>query len=666
MLLVALFLARYSWETPFNIGDQADPDASQNWTIPGLSDAERSLYDVRALIAAPASTQDQRILVIVYNDQTLIKARKRSPLDRGILAKTLRNIDAMGAKAIGIDMLFDQEQDEDADLVAALRGMKTPTFVGYAAVKDVRYEENIIYEQQQFLDGFMDRLKGSNARPASIRLDNANGITRNWPPMDSSLPQALSRAMVGVDQPALASRFDSYVGAMRYHRPSLDSASVKQPIYTYVPIDLFTDPALAANFADQVRGRYVLIGGDIVDTDRLNTTLTSATGEPPPPGIEGHAEMIAQMLDGKMPQRLPGWVLTVLAVFVIAAAAMTSLLEVGFLRLLPFVLLQLLVFGGLPFLIEMKGMDSQFVPAVGWALGWIVAFSAVGSAARASGAVQRNFAQSALGKYLPRDIAKQIIDNPELLSLHGTNEHLYILFSDLEGFTQMSSQIQPEKVAVLLNDYLDSLSQVVLDHGGVIDKYVGDAIVAFWGAPIARPDDGEKAARAGLALHLAGEDFRVRHSGEEGVPPIGKTRVGLHYGDAVVGNFGGEGRIQYTALGDAMNTASRLESANKSLDSGVMASREFAERSGLDWWRPMGRVKLRGRDKPVELFEPAPDFPADDRAALSEALDMLDSNKPEAVRRITVLAGKHLADKALQNLLLRLGKITKDGVYVLG
>ena len=137
-----------------------------------------------------------------------------------------------------------------------------------------------------------------------------------------------------------------------------------------------------------------------------------------------------------------------------------------------------------------------------------------------------------------------------------------------------------------------------VDHGGVIDKFVGDAVVAFWGAPIARPDDGARAAKCGYAIWQAGEKFR--NSIEPGLPPVGKTRVGLHFGEAVVGNFGGDNRIQYTALGDSMNTAARLEAANKALDSGVMASREFVERSGLDFWRPMGRVLLRGRDAPLE------------------------------------------------------------------
>ena len=261
-------------------------------------------------------------------------------------------------------------------------------------------------------------------------------------------------------------------------------------------------------------------------------------------------------------------------------------------------------------------------------------------------------------------MAEEIIEHPERLALHGEKKEIFVLFSDLEGFTKMSHAIEPEMVAKLLNRYLEMLSQVVLDHGGVIDKFVGDAVVAFWGAPIARPADGTRAARAGYAIWQAGEEFR--RTVDAGLPPIGKTRVGLHFGEAVVGNFGGENRIQYTALGDSMNTAARLEAANKALHSSVMASREFAERSGLDWWRPMGRVVLRGRLKPVDLFEPAPDFPPEQRAELSRAMTLIEQDRPAALKIIRELAEKHPSDTALANLRERTERLPDDGAFVLG
>lgn len=653
LLIAALLLARFSWSYPATGGEER--------TTPITGQAEQALYDVRSFIFAPQVTQDERILLIVYNDQTLINARKRSPLDRGLLATTLRNIDSLGAKAIGIDILFDQPQDEDEDLIETLRAMKTPVSVAYAETGVNSFD--IRYEQQQYLEQFLARLEGSNAHPASIALDNAFGVTRRWPNSYAHLPPVLGRAMLDASGQA-AKTLTGYEGAIRYRRPALDAESDTTPTYASFPIDNFADPELAAAFGSIVQGRYVLIGGDIVDYDRVATPITEVTGDMRPPGIAVHAEMIAQMLDDERLPQVPPAMLWVAALLIVGCSAMTGLIEMRSLRVYPLLAAQFAAVAGLPFLLHWRGVDTLGLPAAGWILGWALAFAAVTSAARASGAVQRRFAQGALGKYLPQEMAAEIIERPELLNLHGEKKELFVLFSDLEGFTKMSHALPPETVARLVNQYLDALSQVVLDHGGVIDKFVGDAVVAFWGAPIAKPDDGERAARAGYAVWQAGETFR--RSVEEGIPPIGKTRVGLHWGEAVVGNFGGASRIQYTALGDSMNTAARLEAANKALDTSVMASREFAERSGLDWWRRMGRVVLRGRNKPVELFEPAPDFPADDKSALDRAVALIDTDLEAAISLITDLAKRHPGDAGLVNLLERTRNLGPNKAYPLG
>lgn len=647
LLLAAIGIARFSWE------------------LPGLGDAERSLFDLRTTLLAGRVQQDERIALVVYNDQTLINARKRSPLDRGLLANALRNLDAMGAKAIGIDILFDQPQDEDEELIAALRAMKTPTFVAYAAQETT--ENDIVYEQQAFLEDFLARLEGSNAKPASIILDNNFGVTRNWPKLEPGMPPTLGRAMLeGGGDGALT--MAGYEGAIRYR----DQAFADEDVFTSLPIDTFVNPDIIPALRPVIEGRYVLIGGDIIDFDRVETPFTSwlPTTEDVdvddilPPGIAIHAEMIAQMLDGaRLPKPLP-ITLWALAIAVVAGAALTAMLELRSWRLYPVLAVQATLMIGLPFLLHARGIDTYGLPAAGWLLGWTVAFTAVTAAARASTAVQRQFAEGALGKYLPREMAQEIIEHPERLALHGEKKDIFVLFSDLEGFTKMSHALQPEMVAKLLNRYLDMLSQVVLDHGGVIDKFVGDAVVAFWGAPIARPDDGARAAKAGYAIWQAGEAFRK--SVDPGLPPIGKTRVGLHWGEAVIGNFGGKSRIQYTALGDSMNTAARLEAANKALYSSVMASRELAERSGLDWWRPMGRVVLRGRSKPVDLFEPAPDFPAEDRAALYQAMILVEKDRAAALEVIRAVADRHPDDAALANLVERTERLTTNHAFILG
>lgn len=639
-----------------------------SWHLPVTANAERALYDARLYVEASwrAVDQDPRVVMVVFDDQTLIKARKRSPLDRGILAQALRNLDALGPKAIGIDILFDQPQDEDDELVATLRAMKTPVSVGYANV--ATNQGDIEWEQQQFLDGFMARLKGSRAVPGSVRLDEVYGVTRRFSSIEPGLPPMLGRSMLASSGHADRT-LPGYEGSIRYRLNKFQG----EPVAPSLQIDNFLDDGLMAVpqarelLRQQIAERYVLIGGDIVDNDRVATPLSETMDSVEPPGLQIHAEMIQQMLDGAAlasPSPLARWSLTFLVVLM---AVLTGLLEWGSWRVYALVALQFALILGIPVFLQFSGSDTYGLPAFGWIVAWIVSFAAVTSAARAAGAAERNFAQGALGKYLPREMAEEIIEHPELLSLHGEKKELFVLFSDLEGFTRMSHAMSPEMVARVLNRYLDVLSQVVLDHGGVIDKFVGDAVVAFWGAPIPRLDDGQRAARAGYAVWQAGEAFRDEVAALlPDLPRIGKTRVGLHWGEAVVGNFGGQRRIQYTALGDSMNTAARLEAASKTLDSAVMASSEFADRSGIDWWRAMGRVQLRGRAKPVDLMEPAPGFPDADRDRLARAARFVDEDIAAAVALVADVAARYPDDSALQNLLKRTRHLEEGGFYVLG
>ncbi|MBL0922848.1 MAG: adenylate/guanylate cyclase domain-containing protein [Sphingomonadaceae bacterium] len=633
MLLIALLAARFSWNVIL------------------VGDAERALYDLRETYLAPRVDQDPRIVKVVYTDDTLIDTQKRSPLDRAMLARALANLDGMGAKAIGIDILIDQPQDEDPALSASLRAMQTPTFLAYANIETNR--DNIRQRQQAFLDKFMHDLEGSKTRPASIRVEtDIDNVVRSWPFIPPNLPPILSRAMAP-DHNALR----GYTGSIAFRLPKF----VDRPVFASLPIDLLADPDLAPAFTEQVAGRYVLIGGDIVDVDQFETPLRLQTAQSMI-GLDVHAHMLAQLLDAKRLPKVSQIGIWAVAFLVVLAGGLTSLIMSG-VRTTLAIIVQMLFFGGLPYVLHGQGFDTQKLPAFGWIIGWGLAFAAVGMAAREVSSEQRRFAQSALGKYLPRDIAKEILDQPDRLALHGEKRDIFVVFTDLEGFTAMSHRIEPEMVATLLNGYLDKMCSVILKYGGTIDKFVGDATVSFWGAPISRPDDGERAARAAYELWQVGEDFR--QSIPEGGPKIGKTRVGLHYGDAVIGNFGGEGRIQYTALGDSMNTASRLESANKQTGTAIIASREAVERSGLDWWRPLGRVRLRGREEPVEIFEPCPDSAAGDNQKIAAILSLAERDRTTAVQQLDEFVQSKPDDMALQKLLYRMKNLDPGGFYAL-
>lgn len=636
------------------------------WSVPLASDAERALYDLRFESQADVIEEpSDRITLVVYNDMTLEGLRKRSPLDRRTLARALTALNRMQPRAIGIDILIDQAQDEDEELIAAFRQMRVPTWLAFAT-----HEHNpsqVEPWQERFQREFMQRIGPGQTRSASIRLvpDVEDGVIRRWSRPPDGLPPFLANAMTA-ENPAFA----SYSGPIDFRLSAFPNDPErgrfpKIAIETLAAIEeapADVRPMMEAMFRQLIQGRYVLIGGDISQLDDFETPMTRF-GQGWTKGIEVHAQMLDQQLDGRMPAPLPGWTLWLAALLVVAAGALTSLIDRGW-RLGIFLVLQLALIAGLPFLLQRWDIDTLELPAFGWGGGWLLAFLGVGLAARAVGAEQRRFAQSALGKYLPKDVANEIMRDPERLALRGERTQIFALFTDLEGFTKLSHAITPEQLSTLLNSYLDLMSEIVLRHGGTIDKFVGDAVVAFWGAPIARPDDAERALKAAIAMQEGGDLFAGEKRAD--VPPVGCTRVGLHYGDAVVGNFGGEGRIQYTAFGDGMNTAARLESANKQLKTVALISDEAKARAGLDLLRPMGRIELIGRSTPIVVWEPATKMDQALRAELCALWKRFDEGDVAALERFREISGANPDDEALAKFVYRIERAGPGGHFVLG
>ena len=662
IIIWAILFARYSWEAPVSVGRSEHGQIQWHFparpgeplqTIPVSTDAERALFDVRQTLGERRHKveQDQRFLLIPYTQDTLRATAKRSPLDRAILARALGNIDRMGAKAIGIDILIDQPQPEDAQLLSAFKGMKTPVWLAFANRKFATDE--IEQWQQDFMNGLFRQLEGTNVRPTSVRfeVDNDN-VLRRWPSLPPELPPFMPMAVTGA-RPGFA-----YQGSADFRTP----ANPERPVFASLPIDLFADSATAGLLADQVRDRIVLIGGDFPDRDRFEVPATRLDA-PTKSGLEVHAAMSAQLLDLRLPRPAGPISLWALAILVVLCGVFTAMLDVRPWVVALAILGQLIFFGSAPFFFEWNGIDTYGLPAFGWLGGWALAYAATGASVRAVGSEQRRYAQSALGKYLPRDIAAQILRDPTKLSLTGEKRSIYTLFTDIEGFTSMSHRLPPDRVAALLNAYLDGMCDIVLNHGGTIDKFVGDAVVAFWGAPIAREDDADHAAQAMLAMNRFTRQFSDQH--DEAGEKMGRTRVGLHYGESIVGNFGGEGRLSYTALGDAMNCAARLEGANKYLKTVALISDEARSRTSLDVFRPMGRIVLSGRATPIVVWEPVPDMDAELRAELVRLWVAFDNGDPSALDEIDQICLTHDKDAALAAFACRLREAGPGGAIQL-
>lgn len=628
--------------------------AINSWSMPQFGAAERALYDLRVVAMAQVIEQDPRIVMVVFNDDTLQKTKRRSPLDRALLARALTEIDSLGPKAIGIDILVDEPQAEDPALVAALRGMKTPTFLGFTSSATNPFEMRDW--QEAYERAFQAQLKGSHSGPASIRVEKEDDVVRRWPIAPPGEPPLLALSMAP-NHPAFA----HYQGSLRFRRPKFTGA----PLYQEFPIDLFGVPLNFLTeplFKKAIAGNYVLVGGDIADSDRVGDAATNLNHFKPP-GLKVHADMLAQVLDNSPETPISPMIIGLITLVVIAAGVLT-----GWARLTPFMtavawVLEVLAIGGGPMALQGLGYDTWALPVFGWVVGWLIAYIATSAAARAVGSEQRNYAQDALGKYLPKDVAQQILRDPSQMTTRGERREICAVFTDLQGFTELTTRLEPEALASLLNTYLVLQSQAVLEHGGTIDKFVGDSVVAFWGAPIARADDAERATRAAISMWRVGEAFRKTPLGD--VPALGRTRVGVHRGAAIVGNFGGEARFSYTALGDVMNTASRLEAANKQLETRVLVSREALPVSMESDFRAMGRIRLRGRATPVEVFEAAQDFPSDARQRLNAAYRRFDTGDVSALEEISAIADEFPDDPALPNLVRRLKAAGPGGVYTL-
>ncbi|MDD5030324.1 MAG: adenylate/guanylate cyclase domain-containing protein, partial [Rhodoferax sp.] len=206
------------------------------------------------------------------------------------------------------------------------------------------------------------------------------------------------------------------------------------------------------------------------------------------------------------------------------------------------------------------------------------------------------------GQYVPPELVDEMAQDPGAYSLEGSNRELTVLFSDVRGFTTISEGLDPKQLTQLMNEFLTPMTHVIHQHRGTIDKYMGDAIMAFWGAPVADPDHARNALLAGLEM-IAKLESLQDHFKSKGWPPI-KVGVGLNTGDMTVGNMGSEFRLAYTIMGDAVNLGSRLESLTKAYGVSMMVS-EFTMARVPDFtFRELDCVRVKGKDRPVKIYQP--------------------------------------------------------------
>ena len=395
-------------------------------------------------------------------------------------------------------------------------------------------------------------------------------------------------------------------GRLLRFQPSLDSYvpySAGQILQSYYAIQAGQEPLLES---EMFQDMYVFFGFYAPGLFDICTTPMSAVY----PGVGVHITQLDNYLQDSFlsPTTFPVEVALVVVLAFLGAVPL-SLAEIFRLHKLNVVVsVAWVAILGLLFVVLSYGVFAAgfVLPMMPPLVALVLAFfSAMVVSYRQEGR-QRRYLKSAFRHYLSPAVIDTLIAHPESLVLGGERRHISIFFSDVQGFTSISERLSPEELTSLLNDYLSQMTDILLESGGTIDKYEGDAIIAFWNAPVELPDHGRRAVEA--MIHCQEKLAQLRLELEQRAGGPFHMRVGINTGDAVVGNMGSSSRFDYTMLGDAVNLAARLEGLNKQFGTYSMcsaASKEEAQEFGTELcFRELARVAVVGKKEAVTVFEP--------------------------------------------------------------
>ena len=543
---------------------------------------------------APFESQDPDIVIVAIDENTLRGFAYRSPVDRKFVADLLQKLAAYGPRAIGLDLLIDQqtELDKDEALHEALRSISIPLIVSY-----IDSDSTVSPEQKTFEDAMVPVQQRGLATVATDQFDTVRWVFPGAKRPDGHYIPSFSRALaaaVGVRSPAV----QLPIIWRGRPRPSDTNPDPK-------PFAEFS--ALTAAFLPDswFRNKIVLIGSDVTLVDRHRTpfsmTLAGDAGELPGVVIEAH--ILSQLLHGRQ-SPLVSWETNFAVAFGLALLG-AGLGVVNFPLLLrvaaAFGLIMLLCVGG----VALYNFHGPMIGLIGPSLSLIVGFGAMDSLSGRDARRQREFIQGAFSRYVSPKVVEQMVRDPSRMSLEGERRLMTYLFSDIQNFTTMSEGLDSKDLARLLNAYLQGVTGIILKHDGMIDKYIGDSAFAIFNAPIELPDHAQKAVICMLELDRFTEKYRYDQN-ILGIP-FGVTRIGVHTGVSVIGNFGSDERFTYTAQGDAVNTASRLEGINKYFGTRLCVSNATRVLCKDVAFRPIASAVLKGKTEALDLWEPLQD-----------------------------------------------------------
>jgi adenylate cyclase len=540
------------------------------------------------------------VVLVTIDEPSFFELNKQWPFPRAWHGEIVRRIAADKPLAIGVDVLFPEPSSlgeaDDAALGAAVAAAGN---VVLGSAPKVEYRPGIGVQVDQNLP--VKTIRGNAVvAPVQMEHDDVDSHVRRAPlflvvpdengrggfskvdAFDVQLyRQAMKAGLVGAPIPA-ASRI-----LINFNGPPKTFTSI--PYYKLMPRDGREPEAEPGTF----RGKIVLIGPT---SDILHDVFPTAfaRGEEQMPGVEIHANVLDTYYRGNYVREVPVWISTVLAV---AAALVGAALVVRLHAARAFVTgalvwaaLTILAYVGFLYVdMWMRGMAGT----VGLFLGY--------GATVIENFIREQREKRRLSQFFSPEVLREVVRHRDDKALGSTRRLVTVLFSDIRGFTTLSERLEPEQVAEMLREYLSEMTEIVFRHGGTVDKYIGDCVMALYNAPFPDADHAVKAVRTGLEFQE--KTLEVSKRWEEKLGVQIRNGVGINTGEAVVGTMGSRQRLEYTAVGDTINLGARLESLTKEYGIGIIVSEYTHKMLGGEFLtRELGEVTVKGKSHPVKIF----------------------------------------------------------------
>ena len=619
-----------------------------------LQSLELSAYDTLISFFA-GSQQSDRVVLVVTTEEDI--NRLSYPIRDNYLAAVLAAVFAGSPKAVGVDLYRDlpmapgnqelqaiQRAHDNLYWVFKLPDVGNSGVPPPPAIRDTGRE--VLSDHVTDAGGVVRR---------SLLLAADERTNRNWPAMGVALAERYTGQRLRM--------VDNDLALGRGRIPLLD-----QPYGPYAKVDAagyqmlfdyrggherfrqisFSEILARPDLAATLRGRIVLVGTAALSIkDNFATPFnTGWGGEGPLIGIALHAHTADQLIrvangESRNPVPLPR-IMDDVAIW--AAALGGAVLALLVWRVL--VVLTALVLGfGLVAGATAWGFGSAglLLPGVPVALAWGLSAAACNFVMHSVGSRERSRLRRSFESYLDPRIINQMMQGDTLPSFGGEHREITAIFTDIAGFTTTAETLDAATVAALLGEYFGVLTDAVVENGGLVNDFIGDGLVVLFGAPMYQSDHADRAVAAALAMDEAGQRFSAELAAR-GIE-WGHTRIGVHTGMALVGNIGTRGKLKYGALGDSLNTASRVEGLNKYIGSHVAVSGETVAKCRRQAFRPVGDIIVKGRKNAVPILVPV--SPADPPALLvryAEAYAALTQKKPEAAELFAALHHDFPAD----------------------